>query len=108
MGRLVLFIPILALDLWIILTTWKELFSSPRAIHWRRILLTFGPGILLGLWFSDLAFHLEYHMGDARRLVGFPIPLSILDKQDNTWITAPQPSPFLQMAVAINFLTGIT
>src|SRR4051794_31048960 len=102
---LLLIIPILALEIWLILTTGKrvckELIASRR---WAKFALLIVVGLALGVW---LFFYVEYNMGKQHRIASFPVPTAFFSLEDNKWVDYIVPQPFLSLAIVTDFLTGL-
>ena len=106
MGGLILILPVLALDVWLLATTGRRQFkiwTQTRA--WPRLAGAAGLGVALGIW---LAFFLQYKWDAQTRAQGFPVPDAFSSLQNGRWSPLlPPPSPALQLcAIAANFSAG--
>ncbi len=83
MAGLILIIPVLAFDIWLMATTgrsqirlWLDREELPR------LLAALGIGLALAVW---MAFFMQFGSGPNVRALGFPIPLVFYHLQDKTW-----------------------
>jgi len=107
MGGLILILPVLAFDFWLLATTGKRQFKIWRqARAWPRLAGTAGLGIALGIW---LAFFAQYKWDAQTRAEGFPIPDAFSSLQNGRWSALlPLPSLALQLlGIAANLLSGL-
>jgi hypothetical protein len=107
MGGLLLILPVLALDAWLLATTGKKqarIWTQARA--WPRLAGAAALGVALGIW---LAFFVQYKWDAHTRTEGFPIPDAFSNLQNGQWsVFLPPRSLALQLlAIAANFLTGL-
>jgi hypothetical protein len=105
MGGLVLILPVLAFDFWLLATTGRKRFRQwARTAGWPRLAGTVAVGLALGVW---LAFFVHYKWGDKTRVTGFPIPAAFASLEDVRWI-ATEVSPVMRgAALAVNLLSGL-
>jgi len=98
-------LPVLALDLWIIFSSARWLKRVDTTPRWRKagvILISLGAGV--GIWFS--AF-LTIRPTAKTRIVGFPIPVTVLQNDNGKWTPTDVPDVVRWGALATNLLTGI-
>jgi len=102
---LILILPVAVFDVWILRSTAKETFQNCVAKKdWLRLALFLAAGIGLGIWFT---FFVEYKLSAVMRLAGFPIPVTIINLQENHWVHAATPLPLRILGGATDFVTGI-
>ncbi len=107
MGGLILILPVLAFDGWLLATTGKRQFHDwTRARAWPRLAGAAGLGVALGVW---LAFFVQYNWDTQTRAEGFPIPDAFSSLQNGRWSAfLPPRSLALQfLGIAANFLSGL-
>ena len=107
MGGLILILPVLAFDVWLLATTGKRQFKIwTQARAWLRLAAAAGLGVALGVW---LAFFAQYNWDTQTRAEGFPIPDAFSILQNGRWTAfLPPPSLALQLlGIAANFLSGL-
>ena len=107
MGGLILIVPVLAFDVWLLATTGKRQFKIwTQARAWLRLAGAVVLGIALGVW---LAFFVQYNWDTQTRAEGFPIPDAFSSLQNGRWTAfLPPPSLALQLlGIAANFLSGL-
>jgi len=107
MGGLILILPVLALDLWLLATTGKKqskIWMQTRA--WPRLAGAAGLGAALGIW---LALFVRYKWGAQMRAEGFPIPDAFSSLQDGQWsaFLPPRNLALQLLAITANFLSGL-
>ena len=107
MGGLILILPVLALDVWLLGTTGKrqcKIWTQARA--WPHLAGAAGVGVALGVW---LAFFVQYNWDTQTRAEGFPIPDAFSSLQNGRWTAFLPPSSLaLQLlGIAANFLSGL-
>jgi hypothetical protein len=104
MGALFLMLPVLAFDLWLLLTTGKTQWRKwARPGEWRRLAGTLALGAALGIY---LAFFVKYSWSDKMRVIGFPIPSVFFHLEDGNWVDFVLPGPVM-WAAAVNLLSGL-
>lgn len=107
MGGLILILPVLAFDVWLLATTGRRQFNAwTEAPAWPRLAGAACLGVALGVW---LAFFIRYNWDDQTRAEGFPIPDAFSSLQDGRWSAfLPPHSLTLQfLGIAANFLSGL-
>jgi hypothetical protein len=107
MGGLILILPVLAFDVWLLATTGKKQFKIwTQARAWPRLAGAAGLGVALGVW---LAFFIQYNWDAQTRAEGFPIPDAYSRLENGRWSAfLPPPSRALQLlGIAANFLSGL-
>jgi hypothetical protein len=107
MGGLILILPVLAFDVWLLATTGKkQLKTWTQARAWLRLAAAAGLGVALGIW---LAFFVQYNWDTQTRAQGFPIPDAFSSLQNGRWSAfLPPRSLALQLlGIAANFLSGL-
>jgi len=105
MGALILILPVLAFDVWLLATTGKkqcQIWRQARA--WPRLAAAAVIGLALGVW---LSFFLEYKWGSAMRVTGLPVPVCFFHLEDGNWVDYPLPKAMQWAGCAVNFLTGL-
>jgi len=104
MGALILMLPVLAFDIWLLATTGKtQWIKWARPGEWRRLAGALAIGAVLGVW---LAFFVGYKWSDKMRVTGFPIPVAYFHLEDGKWVDFIPPPIVQWTAVGINFLSG--
>ncbi|MGD1087035.1 MAG: hypothetical protein ABSA47_20050 [Verrucomicrobiota bacterium] len=105
MPALLLILPVLAFDLWLLATTGKKLFHKwARPGAWPRLAAAGAAGVALGV---GLAFFVKYKWGPAMRVSGFPVPAAFSHLQDGRWDDSLPPAPLRWAALAVNLLSGL-
>jgi hypothetical protein len=105
MGALILILPVLAADVWLLATTGKQQFKKwTRARAWLRLAGAIGVGAALGVW---LSLFVEYKWGSTMRVIGFPIPVCFFHLEDGSWVDFPLPPGMGYLGCAANFLSGL-
>jgi hypothetical protein len=105
MGALILILPVLAADVWLLATTGKKQFKTwTQARAWTRLAGAASLGAALGVW---LSFFVEYKWGANMRVIGFPVPLGFFHLEDGNWVDFPLPSDIQCLGCAANFLSGL-
>ncbi len=105
MGRLILILPVLAFDLWLLATTGKKQFNTwRRARAWPRLAGAVALGLALGVW---LAFYVEYKWGSNLRVAGLPVPVCFFHLEDGQWVDFVPPAAMQWAGCAVNLLTGL-
>jgi len=105
MGALILILPVLAADVWLLATTGKKqvkIWTQTRA--WPRLVGAAALGVALGVWLGLFA---QYKWGNAMRVVGFTIPVVFFHQQDGQWVDFPLPEALLYLGTMVNFLSGL-
>jgi hypothetical protein len=105
MGALIIMLPVLAFDVWLLATTGKSQFkiwADGRA--WSRLAGLAAVGVVLSVW---LAFFIEYKWGAKMRVTGFPIPDSFSSLEDGKWGDSTSPPAIHYAAVFVNLLSGV-
>jgi hypothetical protein len=104
MGALILMLPVLAFDIWLLATTGKTQWMKwARPGERRRLAGALTAGVALGVW---LAFFVGYKWTDKARVTGFPIPTVYFYLEDGKWVDSI-PVPIVKWAaVGVNFLSG--
>jgi len=105
MGGLIIIVPVLAFDVWLLATTGKKQFKIwSQARAWPKLAGAAGIGVALGVW---LALFVEYHWGARMRVIGFPVPVCFFHLEDGNWIDYLIPTPMQWLGAAANFLSGL-
>jgi hypothetical protein len=107
MGGLILILPVLAVDVWLLVTTGKKQFGLwSQAGRRSRLAGAIAICVLLGIW---LAFFIQYRWDATTKARGFPIPDAFSSLQNDQWsVFLPTPSLALQLlGVLANFLSGL-
>jgi len=105
MGGLILILPLLAFDLWLLATTGKKQFQIwRRASAWPRLAGAAALGLALAVW---LAFYVQYQWGSELRVIGLPVPVCFFHLEDGQWVDFVPPAPMQWAGCAVNFLTGL-
>ena len=105
MGGLLLILPVLALDVWLLATTGKRQFKMwTRSRAWPRLAGAAALGAALGIW---LALFVEYKWGSNFRVIGFPVPVCFFVLEDGNWVDFLPPSAMQYLGWAANFLSGL-
>jgi hypothetical protein len=105
MGGLLLILPVVAFDVWMLCNTGLGKLSEWRVQKkWGHIAGLAAAGLLLGVWLSSFV---KYGSGDQLRVEGFPIPVDFFHRDGTTWTRTTTPGLLHTLGVAANFLTGI-
>lgn len=99
----VIVIALLALGTWILIATFRRLFSHKVGIAWWVGfcgLVVFGA--IIGHW---LAFDFEYSVSPQLRVVSFPIPVCAFHLEHGQWVDFPSPNYFAYPAAFTNVVT---
>jgi hypothetical protein len=105
MGALILILPVLAFDVWLMASTGKKQIKTwTQARAWPRLAGTAGLGVALGIW---LALFVEYKWGSSIRVIGFPVPVCFFHLEDGEWVDFIPPAPMQYLGCAANFLSGL-
>jgi hypothetical protein len=105
MGSLILILPVLAFDVWLLATTGKRQFKMWRqARAWPRLAGIVGLGVALGVW---LARFVEYKWGAKMRVIGFPVPVCFFHLEDGNWVDFIPPPAIQYLGWAANLLSGL-
>lgn len=105
MGALILILPVLAFNVWLLATTGKKQIKIWRqARAWPRLAGAAFIGLALGVW---LALFVQYKWGSGLRVIGFPIPVCFFHLEDGNWVDYPLPTAMQWAGWAANFLTGL-
>jgi hypothetical protein len=105
MGALILILPVLAADVWLLTTTGKKQFKTwTQARAWTRLAGVVVFGAALGVW---LGFFVEYKWGANLRVIGFPVPVCFFHLEDGEWVDFPLPKAMMYLGCAVNFLSGL-
>lgn len=105
MGGLILIVPVLAFDVWLLATTGKRQFKIwTQARAWLRLAATAGLGVALGVW---LSLFVEYKWGSTVRVIGFPVPVCFFHLEDGNWVGFIPPAAMQCLGWAANFLSGL-
>jgi hypothetical protein len=105
MGALILILPVLAFDLWLLATTGKkqcQIWRQARA--WPRLAGAAIIGLALGVW---LALFVQYKWGSTVRVIGFPVPVCFFHLEDGQWVDYITPPAMQWAGWAANILTGV-
>ncbi len=105
MGRLIIILPVLAFDVWLLATTGKKqckIWAQARA--WPRLAGAAALGVALGVW---LALFVEYHWGAGTRVIGFPVPVCFFHLEDGNWVDFIPPAAMQYLGWTANFLSGL-
>jgi hypothetical protein len=101
---LILIIPVLAFDIWLLLTTGRRFLAQPPAPGRRRELtLMLCVGTALGIVF---AFFAHYSLSKTFRIVGFPIPIALSQLEKDQWLNAQDPLAIRVLAQITDFISG--
>ncbi|MBA4148506.1 MAG: hypothetical protein H0X66_10370 [Verrucomicrobia bacterium] len=102
---LLFIIPVLAISIWIIYSSYRALRRGEVSPVWRkRFKVMLVIGVVLGIY---CAFLVEYQPNPVVGIKGFPVPTSIHRFENEVWKTNPFPLPIFVMAKLTNFLFGI-
>jgi len=107
MGGLIIILPVLAFDVWLLATTGKKQFKIwSQARAWPRLAGAAGMGVALGIW---LAFFVQYKWDSQTRAEGFPIPDAFSSLQNGQWsdFLPPRSLALQLLAIAVNILSGL-
>jgi hypothetical protein len=107
MPALIIILPVLAFDVWLLATTGRRQFSLwARARAWPRLAGAVAAGAALGVW---LAFFVHYKWDALTRAEGFPIPDAFSSFQNGRWsaFLPPRSAALQALGIAVNFLTGL-
>ena len=105
MGALILILPVLAVDVWLLATTGKKQFKTwSQARAWPRLAGAAALGAALGVWLSSFV---QYKWGAAIRVAGFPIPIRFFHLENGEWVDFPLPMEMMCLGCIVNFLSGI-
>jgi hypothetical protein len=105
MGGLLLILPVLALDVWLLATTGKSQFKIwTQGRAWPRLAGAAALGVALGVW---LALFVEYRWGSKTRVIGFPVPVSFFHLEDGNWVDFIPPAAMQCLGWTANFLSGL-
>jgi hypothetical protein len=107
MGGLIIILPVLAADAWLLATTGKKQFHIwTQARAWLRLAGAAGLGAALGVW---LAFFVQYKWDFQTRAQGFPIPDAFSNLQNGRWslFLPPRNLAVQLVGIAANFLSGL-
>jgi hypothetical protein len=105
MGALILILPVLAVDVWLLATTGQKQFKIwTQARAWPCFAGAVGVGMALGVW---LAFFVEYKWGSKMRVIGFPIPVCFFHLEDGQWVDFIPPAAMQYSGWTANFLSGL-
>jgi len=105
MGGLILILPVLALDIWLLATTGKKqikIWTQARA--WLRLAGAASLGVALAIW---LSLFVEYKWGSTIRVIGFPVPVCFFHLEDGNWVDFIPPAAMQYLGWAANFLSGL-
>jgi hypothetical protein len=105
MGGLILILPVLVFEVWLLATTGKkqcQIWRQARA--WPRLAGAAVIGLALGVW---LALFVEYKWGSGMRVIGFPVPGCFFHLEDGNWVDYPLPTAMQWADCAANFLMGL-
>jgi hypothetical protein len=107
MGGLIIILPVLAVDVWLLATTGKKQFKLwTQARAWRRLAGAATIGCALAVW---LAFFVQYRWDAQTRAQGFPVPDAFSSLQNGRWppFLPPRSLALQLLAIAANFLSGL-
>jgi hypothetical protein len=105
MGALILILPVLAADVWLLATTGKKQFKIwSQARAWPRLAGAAALGAALGVW---LALFVQYKWGSEIRVIGFPVPVCFFHLEDGNWVDYLMPTAMQWLGAAANFLSGL-
>ena len=105
MGALILILPVLTFDVWLLATTGKRQFYVwTRARAWPRLAAAASLGAALGVW---LSLFVEYKWGSEIRVIGFPVPVCFFVLEDGNWVDFIPPVAMQYLGWAANFLSGL-
>jgi len=105
MGALILILPVLAVDVWLLATTGKKQFNIwKQARAWTRLAGAAVLGAALGVWLGSFV---EYKWGAEIRVAGFPIPVCFFHLENGEWVDFPLPSAMIFLGFIANFLSGL-
>jgi hypothetical protein len=105
MGALILILPVLAVDVWLLATTGKKQFNIwKQARAWTRLTGAAAIGAALGVWLSSFV---EYKWGAEIRVAGFPIPVCFFHLENGEWVDFPLPTAMIFLGSIANFLSGL-
>jgi hypothetical protein len=105
MGALILILPVLAADVWLLATTGKKQFKTwTQARAWMRLVAVVAIGVALGVW---LGFFVQYKWGTNLRVIGFPVPVCFLHLEDGKPKDYLAPAAMQWLGTMANFLSGL-
>jgi hypothetical protein len=105
MGALILILPVLAFDVWLLATTGrKQLKIWVEKRPWRLLAGLGILGVILSIW---LAFFVEFKWGAKMRVTGFPIPDSFSGLEDGKWGNSASPVAVHFAAIFVNLISGL-
>jgi hypothetical protein len=105
MAGLIFIIPILAFDVWLIVTTGgRQVRQWVELKRWKPLAATLATGIALAVW---LTFFIRYGTDPKMRVEGFPVPLKFFHLEDQTWTQTQLPSILPYAGLATNLVTGL-
>jgi hypothetical protein len=104
MGALLLILPVLALDVWLLATTGKKQFRIwTQARAWPRLAGAAGLGVALGIF----CLSVKYKWGSEMRVIGFPVPVCFFHLENGNWVDFLPPAAMQYPGCAANFLSGL-
>jgi hypothetical protein len=105
MGGLILILPVLAFEVWLLATTGRKQCKIWRQARvWPRLAGAVLIGLALGVW---LAFFVQYKWGSGVRVIGFPVPVRFFHLEDGRWVDYLPPEAMQWAGWAANFLMGL-
>src|ERR1017187_4050153 len=105
MAALIIILPVLAFDVWLLSTTGMKQFKIWAAARaWPRPAGMVFIGLALSIW---LAFFVKYKWGATMRVTGFPIPDSFSSLENGQWGDSSSPPAIHYAAILGNLLSGL-
>jgi hypothetical protein len=99
----VVVIALLSLSSWILITTFRRLYSKPVGIVWWLVFCGLAvSGVVIGYY---MAFDFEYKVSAHMQFVSFPIPVCFFHFENGQWVDFPTPDFFAYPAAFTNVVT---
>jgi ABC-type Fe3+ transport system permease subunit len=98
--------PIIAFDVWLFYTTGRwQLRQWVELKKWRQLAGCIFICVALAIW---ITFFVQFQGGSDLRVQGFPVPRIFYHLEGKTWTKTVSPSILPYVALAADFLTGLT